>query len=293
MRIVIDTENPDILQWLEENDIAFSREDTPGRYDFPALVEIVRVLRAPGGCPWDIEQTHASLRENMVEEAWEVVDAIESGRMDRLYDELGDVLLQVLMHASIGADHGAFTLLDITDAIARKLIHRHPHIFGDTKVSGSAEVLVNWEALKKEEKGLKSQAAVMEDVPAAFPAALRAHKVQKKARQVGFDWNRPEEAFAKVQEELEELKSAMEESIPQEVEHEAGDLLFAAVNAARLCGVNSELALHRATRRFIARFAQMEAFILEDGLDFDRICLKNMDIYWEKAKKSPQLERSN
>ncbi len=261
-------------------------EDLQGleRYDFAHLAEVVRRLRAPGGCPWDREQTHESMRANLLEEAYEVVDAIESGDVDALYDELGDVLLQVVMHAQIAREHGEFDLSDVTTAICKKLIFRHPHVFGTAAASTSDEVLVLWEAQKKKEKRQNTQAEAMRGITRALPATKRAAKVQKKAADVHFDWNSAAEALCKVREEAAEVQSALAQG--QGVEEEIGDLLFSVVNVARLAKVDPELALSAATQKFIGRFAGMEAAVLHDGRRLEEMSLAEMDRYWEQEKKA-------
>jgi len=257
------------------------------RYTFGDLLDIMARLRRPGdGCPWDLQQTHASLREYVIEEAYELVEAIDQGELLRVADELGDVLLQVVFHAQVGKEHGAFAMDDVTSAICHKMITRHAHIFGDIHCESADDVLKSWEAIKKKEKGQSSSADSMRDLPGHLPALMRAAKVQKKARQVGFDWDDPLEALKKVLEETEEVRAELENG--RGPEDELGDLLFAAVNAARLAGVQPELALGRATDKFIRRFERMEAAIATDHMQMKNMSLPEMDAYWERVKREEQ-----
>ena len=252
------------------------------RYDFADLLNVMDRLRAPDGCPWDKEQTHESLRPYLLEEAYEAVGAITDGDMDHVADELGDVLLQVVFHAKIGSQHGEFDIQDVTTAICRKMISRHAHIFGDVKCDTAEEVLASWDSLKRKERGLSTQAAVMADVPKHLPALMRAQKVQQKAKQVGFDWDDPKEALKKVLEEADEvLQELINGTDPSE---ELGDLLFAVVNVARLCKKQPELLLMAGVEKFIARFERMEKAIVEDGKALELLTLSEMDVYWKKEK---------
>lgn len=247
------------------------------RYCMQDLVAVMDTLRGPGGCPWDGKQTHASLRKYLIEEAYEVAGAIDENDLDHLADELGDVLLQVVFHAGIARDHGEFTLSDIITAICRKMIHRHPHVFG-------GQAPADWEQLKKAEKGLTTQADVLKDVSLGLPALLRAAKVQKKAADVGFDWDSAEEALPKIHEEAEELLAEL--AAKRDPLEEMGDLLFSCVNVARLCGVDPEESLEKATKKFIERFSAMENAIISNGKALKDLTLSEMDVYWNKVKTS-------
>ena len=254
------------------------------RYGFDELNRVIRILRAPGGCPWDRKQTHQTLRTNLVEEAYEAVDAIDREDMDALYDELGDVLLQIVLHAEIAREHGDFTIQDVTTAITHKMIFRHQHVFGSAKADTADEVLDLWQKVKKAERHQETQAEVLRGVTKSLPALMRAEKVQKRAADVGFDWESAQAAFYKIGEEAEELSRAVENA--SGVEEEAGDLLFAVVNVLRLLKLDPEIALNRATDKFTARFAEMERLILADGKKLAGMTLSEMDAYWDRVKLS-------
>ncbi len=263
--------------------------DALTRYGVRELALVMARLRAPNGCPWDKEQTHASLKQDLIEECYELCDAIDEGDDAHIVEELGDVLLQVVFHAEIAEEQGRFTLRDVSDGIVKKLIYRHPHIFGDTTVHSSEEVLANWDALKRIEKSQATQTDVLCAVPKRFPALMRSAKVQKKARKVGFDWANAEEAFPKVTEEVQELRVAVSEQ--SNIAEEAGDLLFAVVNVIRLLGLDAEQTLHDATDKFIRRFGVMEQLAQSDGQSLENLTLKEQDAYWEKAKQAESSEK--
>jgi tetrapyrrole methylase family protein/MazG family protein len=245
-----------------------------------ALVEVVRRLRGPDGCPWDREQTHASLRATMLEEAYEVLEAIDEKSTPKLREELGDVLLQVLMQSVIAEETREFTLGEVADSVREKLVRRHPHVFGSTVVSGSDEVVRNWEALKAEEYGRES---ALDGVQRSLPALQWAWSLQRRAANVGFDWPDVEGALDKIREELEELRQA---STPEEREAEFGDLLFTMVNVARKLGINPEDALRGTTGRFEARFRLMERAARAEGRALKDLPIEELDRYWEAAKRN-------
>ncbi len=253
-----------------------------GRYTFPDLVRIMEHLRAPGGCPWDREQTHESLRRYLIEEGYEVLDAIDANDMDALYDELGDVLLQVVFHARIGQQCGEFDIFDVTTAVCAKMISRHTHIFGSAIAETPDAVIQNWDAIKRGEKGQKTAAEVLDDVPHSMPGAMRAGKVQHKAAKSGMDFRRIEEAEDKLREELAEVRGAPAGSA--QLEEECGDLLFAAVNIVRLSGVEPEIALQRAVDKFIRRFETAEKLAVQRGVDMRSCAPETLDALWEAAK---------
>src|ERR1700704_6246701 len=245
-----------------------------------ALVEAVRRLRAPDGCPWDREQTPASLRATMLEEAYEVLEAIDEKSMPKLREELGDVLLQVLMQSAIAEETGDFTLGEVADTVREKLVRRHPHVFGSTVVSGSDEVVRNWEALKAKEYGRES---ALDGVQRSLPALQWAWSLQRRAANVGFDWPDVEGALEKIREELEELRQA---PTVEAREQEFGDLLFSLVNVARKLGMNPEDAFPARTGRFEARFRMMEQKARAEGRELKDLPIDEMDRYWEDAKRN-------
>ncbi|HIT56489.1 MAG TPA: nucleoside triphosphate pyrophosphohydrolase [Candidatus Galloscillospira stercoripullorum] len=257
-------------------------------YGLKDLEKIVSILRAPGGCPWDGEQTHESLRRDLLEEAYEVVEAIDEGSQEHLKEELGDLLLQVVFHADIEREKGSFDLDAVADGICRKLIYRHPHVFGDVSVSGSGEVLENWDVLKRKEKGQATHSDALSSVARSLPGLWRAEKVQKKAKKAGFDWPDISGAVDKLSEELGELKEAIGEGTNPE--EELGDLLFAAVNVSRFLKADPEAALTRATDKFIARFRLVERAAAERGASMEEMSLEELDKLWEEAKHTLSKE---
>lgn len=254
------------------------------RFCFADLVEILDILRGDHGCPWDREQTHQSLRKYLIEEAYETAAAIDEGDPDHIADELGDVLLQVVFHANVGKSHGTFTISDVTTAICHKMMYRHAHIFGTDRCETAEDVSANWEKLKKAEKHLTTQSSVLADVSRGLPALMRAAKVQKKAAQVGFDWDTPVEALPKVHEEADEVLAEIQAT--RDPLEELGDLLFSCVNVARLCGKDPEEALTWATEKFIRRFTAMENLIISDGKSLEGLTLSEMDVYWNQVKSA-------
>ncbi len=262
--------------------VDFSLKD---RYDFADLVEIVRVLRAPGGCPWDAEQTHTSIRENFLEETYEVIEAIDTLNPELMQEELGDVLLQVVMHSDMATEDGWFTIDDVANDICQKLIIRHPHVFGDVVVNSTGDVLKNWDDIKRQTKKQKTQSEAMAAIPATYPALMKAQKVQSKARKAGFDWDDAEGAFDKIYEETSELKEALAGGDKDRIEDELGDLLFSAVNVARFCHCDAETALEKATRKFMARYTVTERLAREKGIDMKESSIEILDMLWDEAKK--------
>ena len=253
------------------------------KYTFEDLKDIMKKLRGEGGCPWDAEQTHLSIKDCLIEEAYEAAEAIDSGKDEKMYDELGDVLLQVVFHAQIASEEQRFDIDDITNAICTKLIRRHPHVFSDGDAKTSEQVLEKWEEIKKQEKGNKSTTDTLMSVSSYLPALTYAKKVQKKAAKVGFDWDDWVEPLNKVKEETDELKSAMENS--SNVEEELGDLLFSAVNVSRFAGVDPEEALRKTTAKFIRRFQKVEEMAKNQGESLENMTLQEMDKLWDIAKK--------
>lgn len=247
---------------------------------FKELVAVVEKLRARDGCPWDREQTHASLRATLLEEAYEVLEAIDEQSMPRLKEELGDVLLQVLMQATIAEEAGEFNLGDVSDSVRDKLVRRHPHVFGNVVVNGAEEVVRNWEAIKTREY---SRQSALDGVQRSLPALQWAWSLQRRAAGVGFDWPSVDGVLEKVVEELGELREA---ATPEEREAEFGDLLFTLVNVARRMGMNPEDALRAATGRFEARFRMMELGAQAEGRSLGGMSLEELDKRWQSAKQS-------
>ena len=259
------------------------------RFDMDDLVAVMTRLRAPGGCPWDREQSHESLLTNLLEECYEFIGAVREGDTDHMYDELGDVLLQVVFHAEIARQHGDFDINDVTTAITQKMIERHTHIFGTGKADTAAEVLDNWEAIKRSQRGIRSVAEAMDDVSAGLSAAMRAEKVQRKAAKVGFDFPDTLSALAKVYEEAEEVHDCLTRGVDPEME--LGDLFFSMVNVCRLCKKNPDIALFSATNKFVERFRKMEKSIQKAGKSTEGLTLSEMDVYWEAEKQAqPESE---
>ncbi len=259
------------------------------KYRFDDLLTIMSILRAPDGCPWDREQTHQSIRKNLIEEAYEVCEGIDQNDDDILCEELGDLLLQVVFHACIAQEDHRFDIDDVADGICKKLIRRHPHIFADVKADTSDQVLENWDQIKqaeKEKKGEKTSASgIMNHVFRGMPALMRAQKVQGRAAKVGFDWDTAQEAAVKLTEERDELFAAVGQQDKQAALEEAGDLLFAAVNVIRKCGIDAEEALSFATDKFIGRFTQVEQCVEADGKKMSDLPLVELDKYWDAVKK--------
>ena len=247
--------------------------------EFENFVEVVKRLRRE--CPWDREQTHDSIRYGLIEEAYEVVEAIDGNNLQELKKELGDLLLHVVFHSSIGEDKGEFTLKSVIEDETEKLIRRHPHVFGDVKVSGAKEVKENWEKIKLAE----GRNSVVDGVPRELPALLRALRVQDKASKVGFDWEKKEDVWKKVLEELGELEREATAANHEQIEEEFGDLLFAIVNYARFLHTNPEYALRRTVDKFIERFQYIETKLKEQGKDITKSTLEEMDKLWVEAKK--------
>ena len=249
---------------------------------FAELVEIVRRLRAPGGCPWDREQTHDTLKPFLIEEAYELLDAVDRRRDDELCEELGDVLLQIMLHAQIGAEDGAFDVADVASGLSRKLVTRHPHVFGEVSVSGSGEVLVNWEKIKKREK---ADRGLFDGLPSSLPALQKAARMGEKAGRVGFDWPDAAGVRAKVAEELREVDDAVAAGDAGAVESEIGDLLFAVAQWARHLGCQPEEALRKGCRVFETRFAKMESSVRKSGRELNELEPDSLEDAWQEAKR--------
>ena len=257
--------------------------------DISRLREIVTRLRSPGGCSWDREQTHESLRAALIEECFEAVEAIDLAQDANLREELGDLLLHVVMHAQMAGERKAFQFDDVVRGICEKLVRRHPHVFGEAVAKGSPEVLRQWEQLKRLEKPRPLSA--MDDLPVSFPALLRAQHAQRRAAGVGFDWNDSSPVFDKLAEEVAELREAVSRGVRNEIEEELGDLLFTAVNLARKLGVDAETALTGATRKFIGRFRAVEKEIVAGGGRIEQTLPIEMDALWDKHKAATSSAR--
>ncbi len=247
---------------------------------FETLMAILARLRAPAGCPWDRQQTHASLREFLLAECYEALEALDEGSSDKLRDELGDLLLQIVFHAQIAAEAGEFKMDDVIGRINAKLIHRHPHIFGSTKAATAEEVAHNWEELKRQER--EKGASILESVPEQMPALGYSQEVQRRVAQVGFDWENLDGVIEKLCEEIEELRRAASQ---EQKAQEFGDLLFTLVNIARRLGVNSETALREANRKFARRFARMEEICRKRGVKLGDLSFDEQNALWEEAKR--------
>ena len=246
-----------------------------------ALLETIKILRGENGCSWDRAQTHQTIRQNMLEEAYEAVDAINNNDMKHLKEELGDVLLQVVLHSQIADDNGEFNFEDVAKDINEKLIHRHPHVFADVKVKNVDEILVNWEKLKKEEKPHRK--SVLDGISKAQSALMTAQKMSKKAVKVGFEWEKEEDVIDCV---YSEIKEFLESKTKEDMELEFGDILFALVNLARWRKLDAEQCLIRANKKFESRFRKMEEFAQDDNLDLTKLSLEEWDVLWKKAKKA-------
>lgn len=256
-------------------------------FDFSPLTGIMKRLREPGGCPWDREQTPASLRPHILEEAYEVTEAIDLHDGHLLCEELGDMLLQIVFQARLAEEAGLFAMQDVVQGITEKLIRRHPHIFGDVQATDAAAVLLNWEAIKRREKPERHSA--IDGVPAGMAALLAAEKLQKKAAQVGFDWTETAPVWEKCREEYEEFRAAVEEGDTGRVEEEFGDLLFSFVNLSRFLGLNAELALLSANRKFVRRFCYVEEQVRKQGGEWQKFTLEALDKFWKQAKFKESL----
>ena len=247
---------------------------------FETFVSIIARLRAPDGCPWDREQTHGSLRENLLSEAYEVLDALDNGGEGKLCEELGDLLLQIVLHAQIAKDEKEFDISDVIKGISEKIVRRHPHIFGDAKANSSREVIQNWEALKKKER--KEGISMLASVPRQMPALAYAYDIQKRVARVGFDWKEIKGNIDKIAEEVSEIWQAGNQ---EEKEEEYGDLLFTIANVIRRDGIDPETALRRANDKFYRRFAGMEELCHQRGIEFRELTFEEQNQLWDEVKR--------
>lgn len=275
------------LDWQEDIDYLTSvyiPKDLGNKKDFYDFINVIEILRGENGCPWDREQTHESIKKAIIEESYEVLDAIENDDVDSLIEELGDVLLQVVFHSIIGKEDGYFDINDVIQGISNKMIHRHPHVFGDAKADTSSEVLVNWDEIKKDEKGISTVTEEMNSIAKALPSLIRAYKVQNKAKKVGFDWDDVRDAMKKVEEELNEIRDVYNSQNKSIIEGEVGDLLFSCVNVARFLDVDGELALEKTIDKFIRRFSYIEETAIKNNKQLENMTLEEMDELWNNAK---------
>lgn len=260
--------------------------DTKQRYDIADLIALMRRLRGEGGCPWDREQTHRSIRKNLIEESYEVVEAIDRDDPAMLREELGDLLLQVVFHSQIAQEAGRFSLDDVADGICKKLVLRHPHIFGEVKVKDADEVLDNWDEIKKREKGQHTAIETLRSVPMVLPALMRSQKVQKRAAKTGFDYTDAPMAFGDLQSEVGELREAMERGDKPSCAEEVGDLIFSAVNTARMLGLDAEECLTQSCDKFIERFERVERLAEARDVDMKQASITRLNGLWDAAKRS-------
>lgn len=258
-------------------------------YPLDPLVAVMERLLGEGGCPWDREQDHLSLRQYLIEECYEVIEAIEENNMHKLCEELGDLLLQIVFHSCLAQERGDFTIGDVVAGVTAKMIRRHPHVFGNVAVRDSDEVLVNWQQIKERERGGRGEESILAGIPRQLPSLMRAKKLQARAARVGFDWEDVAGAWEKVEEELQELKEAGQRGDPGAIEEEIGDLLFAIVNVARFLSVEPETALTRTNNKFVKRFHYIEEEARRAGRDLKDMTLAEMDSLWNKAKNNGKL----
>lgn len=269
--------------WIPRSD-----DDSLRNRTFERLHEIVRTLRSPGGCPWDMEQTHQSIRKNFIEETYEAIEAIDEDDPDKMQEEFGDVLLQIMLHSQMEEEQGMFTVFDVLQTLNEKLLFRHPHVFGDSKAGTSTEALQSWERMKAEEKkrkGLAANASLLDGIPASLPEAMKAYQLQKKASKVGFDWTEIEPVLNKVREEIDELQEVIASGEKQKQIDELGDLLFALINVTRFIHTDPEEVVARANRKFIRRFSYIEQQLKLQGRTPAQSTLEEMDRYWDEAKR--------
>jgi len=256
-------------------------------HTFSRFREVIRILRSPEGCPWDREQTHESLRRYLIEEVYELIDAIDDEEDAGIIEELGDLLLQIMMHCQIGEDDGFFTVDEVIRGVTEKMIHRHPHVFGDVEVESTEDVNRNWEALKRQEK--QERTSILDGIPRSLPALMRSFKLQKKGRKAGFEWEHVEEIWDKFKEEIEEFNQAAASGSQEEMEAELGDVFFILVNIAIQYGINPEFALTRTNEKFISRFQYIEEQLKKQGKELEEASLAEMDAFWNEAKKRERL----
>jgi tetrapyrrole methylase family protein/MazG family protein len=257
---------------------------TKDSYKFYDLVEIINFLRAPGGCPWDAEQTHESIKKNLIEETYEVIEAINKDNQSMLCEELGDLMMQVVFHAQMETETQGFDIDDVADGVCKKLIERHPHVFGDQDVSEVAEVLFNWDKIKRKSKGHTTTGQAMLSVPKELPALMRSSKIQKKAADSGFDWPDISGAVQKLDEEVSEFKEALLTNDAENAQEELGDILFSVVNISRFLKIDPEETLALSSDKFIKRFVIVEELAANEGIDLKTAGLEKLNLLWDIAK---------
>ncbi|HEY4600546.1 MAG TPA: nucleoside triphosphate pyrophosphohydrolase [Cerasibacillus sp.] len=254
-------------------------------HHFYRLKEVIHTLRSPNGCPWDRKQTHESLREYALEEVYELIEAINSQDDDLIVEELGDLLLQVMLHSQIGEDVGYFTIDDVIRTLTEKMIYRHPHVFGDREIENMMDISKEWEELKQEEAGKENRNSILDGIPKQMPALLKSYTIQKKAAKVGFTWDHVDPVWDKLSEELKEVKEAIQTDDKEEIEIEFGDVFFVLANLARYYQIHPEIALNRANEKFISRFSYIEKKLSEKQKDIKYVSFEEMDMYWDEAKR--------
>ncbi len=263
--------------------LSYPKKET---YDVNDLLSIMRALRSPEGCPWDKEQTHESIRQNFLEETHEAIEAIDNGDKDGLREELGDVMMQVVFHAIMEEEVGGFTFDDVVDELCKKLIVRHPHVFGDVKATNEAEALKSWDAMKRATKKTNAQSDLLKNVPKTLPALMRAEKVQDRARRVGFDYDGVEDALAALDGEVAELKAEIVSGDTAAQEDELGDVLFSVVNVARFLKIEPELALGKSVEKFVRRFSALDKLAAERNIDVPEASLDTLNALWDEVKRA-------
>ena len=252
---------------------------------FDRLVDVVAMLRSDNGCPWDLAQTHESLKADLIEEAYELIEAIDAKVPKKICDELGDLLMQVMLHSQIATDRNEFSIDEVIENLTEKLVRRHPHVFGSVVATDENEVLENWEEIKRGEEGNKDRKSSLDGIPHSLPSLQRAEKIQKRASRAGFDWDQTEDVLPKLQEEIDEIEESIRNDDITEIEMEIGDLLFSVVNLCRFLNVQPEEALRKSTRKFVDRFQRMETALERTNKKFKDYDLSTLDQIWEQVKQ--------
>lgn len=254
-------------------------------YTINELLKIMEILRSENGCPWDKHQTHKSIRNNLIEETYEAIEAIDTDNTELLREELGDVLLQVVFHSRMEEEAGSFNFNDVVNELCHKLIIRHPHVFSNVNVDSTSEVLTNWEKIKNKTKGTKDYTETLTNVPSVLPALMRANKITQRAKKAGMDFSDTQSAYNALDSEVKELKVAIDKGNSEEIFEELGDVLFSCVNVARKLDINPEEALTKSCEKFIERFRKVEELTRLEGIDMKSLSIEKLDVYWDKAKR--------